>query len=77
MISSENDISPKDNIITFDVTKKMKETNISQFYLKKNDFVIKFEDGGARSIHFDSKNPSVNLIIKYVKSSNKNLFTNL
>ena len=66
MSSAENDGPPSIRVINFDVTKTMKDACISHFYLKNNDFVIKFEDGGARSIHFDSKNPSVSTIMKKI-----------
>ena len=62
-MSSENDTSPKDDIIDFDVTKKMKQAGISQFFIKNNDFMIIFEDGGMRCIHFDSKSRSIGKII--------------
>jgi hypothetical protein len=72
MVSSENNTSPKHNIINFDVTKKMNDAGISHFYLKNNDFVIGFGEGGRRCFPFHSKIPSVSEIMSKMYQKLKN-----
>lgn len=56
--------SVSDEVLTFNITDIMKQAGISQFFLKNNDFVIKFEDEGMRCCPFDSRNPSISEIMK-------------
>ena len=64
----DNNLS--DQIVSFTITDQMKKAGISQFFLEKQSFIIKFEEGGMRCYTF-SQNLSISEIVNKLRQKLK------